>query len=53
MILLKKDGEKKKQTIELSGKSIVHGDIILEQNDAEVIVGKYARVEGKIIRDKN
>ncbi|MBF0363252.1 MAG: hypothetical protein HQK49_19675 [Oligoflexia bacterium] len=51
-LLVKEDGEKKKQYVYLEGKTVVHGDVVVEQADAEVVVEKGARVEGKIIKGK-
>lgn len=51
-IVIRKDGDKRKQYLYLRGKTIVHGDVVVEQADAEVVVGKNARVEGKIIKGK-
>ncbi|MBF0315413.1 MAG: hypothetical protein HQK52_18475 [Oligoflexia bacterium] len=49
-IVIRKDGDKKKQYLYLKGKTVVHGDIIFEYADAEVVVDKEAKVEGKIIK---
>lgn len=51
-IVIRKDGEKKKQYLHLKGKTVVNGDIIFEEADAEVVIDKDAIVKGKIIKGK-
>lgn len=45
-----KDGEKTTQKVYLKGNSVVHGDIVCEQKDVEIVFTEGAKVFGKIIK---
>ncbi|MBF0314339.1 MAG: hypothetical protein HQK50_07035 [Oligoflexia bacterium] len=51
-ITFRKDNENRKQKLEIIGKSEVKGDIVIEGSDCEVVVGKEAKMFGKIVRTR-